>query len=792
MRTSQAARYARGAAAVAILLTVVVAGVYLRRNWQARKVTQSAPPPVPPSVQQRSEEFSFSKVEKERTIFTVRASRATAFKQGSKSLLEDVWITIYGRKGQRLDNIHTQACDYLSDHSQVICAGKVQIDLQSAQDAKRYGSDPRNPQAAAHMEHIETTNLSFDKETGIARTDRAVDFRFPDGEGHATGASYSSQDNVMRLLRDVRVTSRLKHSLSSEAGPPAPIEVTGGSLEYDHDAHTLRLLAPVLARQGSRELHAQELAVELDADYRVRRVVARPEGPGRQVELQSLEPRGLAVLNADEFVVLMNPEGWAERAQANGSVRGSMTRDAGEDRISSAKLELQFVPKRNQPDQVTASGDVVALTNSRGRLQRLETSALRLTFAPKGLRGRRELEHAETLAAGTFEWQVPGAAGQPAREITRISGQRLTADFATQGRLLGIAAKNGMSIERRLPEKPIEFSSAREAVVHFDAEGEWTEVDEEGAVRFREGNNAAQADHAKIDRATDTLTLSGSMEVTDGTMRLAAQSAEFNQRTADFHADGAVRTTYLKVDLSSPANFAPQPAFVVADRLQGNASGGRAFYSGRVRFWQGDSAIEADSIELLRDAQRLTARGNVTAAFLQAAGTSPLPVPQRVSAASRNDRPDLWRIHSGTLTYWSGEARALLDGGVTADSSQAGISSKTLELFFAPGAGPSAASSQAGSRPTGSPAGAGPLQLARAVATRNVVVHQGDRKGMAEKAIYTAAEQKFVLSGGTPTLYDGPRGSTTGRELTFFFASDTILVDSEEGLRTLTKHRVEK
>jgi hypothetical protein len=28
--------------------------------------------------------------------------------------------------------------------------------------------------------------------------------------------------------------------------------------------------------------------------------------------------------------------------------------------------------------------------------------------------------------------------------------------------------------------------------------------------------------------------------------------------------------------------------------------------------------------------------------------------------------------------------------------------------------------------------------------------------------------------------------------LTFFVANDTILIDSQEGLRTLTKHRVEK
>ena len=73
-----------------------------------------------------------------------------------------------------------------------------------------------------------------------------------------------------------------------------------------------------------------------------------------------------------------------------------------------------------------------------------------------------------------------------------------------------------------------------------------------------------------------------------------------------------------------------------------------------------------------------------------------------------------------------------------------------------------------------------------------VVVEQGDRRGTAERGVYTAVDEKFVLSGGTPTLFDPVQGTTTGRELTFYRADDTIVVDSGNGLRTLTKHRVQR
>ena len=129
MRTTEAARYARWSAAAAILLAVIVAGVFARRSWQARQARKEAPPVVPPTVQQRSAGFSFSKVEQDRTLFTVRASRATEFKEGNRNLLEDVWIIIYGRSGERFDNIHTQACDYMSDSGRIVCAGEVHLDL---------------------------------------------------------------------------------------------------------------------------------------------------------------------------------------------------------------------------------------------------------------------------------------------------------------------------------------------------------------------------------------------------------------------------------------------------------------------------------------------------------------------------------------------------------------------------------------------------------------------------------------------------------------------------------------
>ena len=107
-------------------------GVSARNAWLAQQAEKKAPPAVPATIEQRSNEFSYSKVEGQRTIYTVRASRTTEFKEGSRNLLEDVSITVYGKKGDRNDTLRTRACDFISDTGKISCAGEVQISLQAA------------------------------------------------------------------------------------------------------------------------------------------------------------------------------------------------------------------------------------------------------------------------------------------------------------------------------------------------------------------------------------------------------------------------------------------------------------------------------------------------------------------------------------------------------------------------------------------------------------------------------------------------------------------------------------
>jgi lipopolysaccharide export system protein LptA len=730
---------------VAVLVTCVVVGIYVYRMLEARRIARKAPPVVPESVQKRSAGFSFTKVEGARTLFTLRASRTTEFKEGGKALLEDVWITIYGRTGRRFDNIHTRECDYLPATGRVTCAGEVQMDLESAEEAR---TSP-----GQRVIHIGTSNVNFERETGVARTSNPVVFRFPYGHGRGTGAVYSSRDAVFRLERDVEVTLT-----SGGEGKPAaePVVLTAGALEYHRDSRTLRLLGPVQTRQESRKIKAGRVLLEFDANLRAKKLTAL-ERPS----FESAEPQGEILLSAERIVALFHTGGWAEQVFAEGNVSGRLKREGGEQRLQAQKLEIALETQRNLAREILANGGVRLEFDERGAQRALEVPALVFSLVAGGRPRERRIARGETLGSGTLTFRE-------GNETTRVQAEKFAAQFDERNTLRRLDGSGGTSVERRMAGRATQTSASRELSVRFGSGGEWIEIAQTGVVRFREGERAAQADRAMLHRGSDLITLRGNAVVGDAVSRTSAVTFTFHQRSGEIRGSGGVRTSYFSAERDGVINLAPQPAHISADNLTAGRDTGRALYSGRARLWQGDAVIEAESLELFRKEQRLEARGRVQAV-----------VPQgRVNHSANEEKKQVsWRGRAGRMTYWSAQGRALLEEGAEIVSSLGEIRGRTIELVFSAKAGEARV-------------------LERGVASGSVTVLASSgpdqRRASSERAEYYATDGRFVLSGGIPTLFDPVLGTTTGRQLTFFLADDKILVESEEGSRTLSRHRVGK
>jgi LPS export ABC transporter protein LptC len=799
MLRSEAARYARWSAAVALVLAVATAVAYLNRDWVRHVERKQAPPPAPIDVTRQSAGINFRQFDKQNqtVIFEVAASKSTEFKGQDASLLEEVAITIYGKVGDRHDVIHTHSCELGKEKGGIHCSGDVQLDLMSAEDATLVAKNPAL--AAARTAHVETRDVTFDRLTGFARTDQRVTFAFPNGSGDGTGLEYQSEEGTVRLLRDVRLRlvqpagglGKGKTSQPAQSATTQDVHVKGTSLDFGRDTRLMHLRGPAEAETPAQRLTAGEISLVLDQNFRAEKLMASGAAANRPA-LTSKGTSGEMKLEADTLVARFSPEGAITKLDATGAVHGFRGSDSEGDEAKADSGTLDLWPRFSQPKELNLSGNVTLRTDLKktGEARALQTSAFRMDFSGGEQRQGVKPLKAETLAAGTMEW-TDAASPTSAAAKTKLQADKLAVDFAEKGKARQLQATGNVQTERRVAGRPVQTATAQNGAARMASTGGWSQMDLQGDVKLKEGDHSGQADHAIFQRASQTATLTGQAVARDATTETRAPRITFAQSSGDILAEGGVRSTDYS-SKTSAVQLAPAPANITGDTLQANSKSGRALYIGHARLWQGDSVMEANSIELLRDTRVLNAVGNVRAVFPQASsqpkastadpaldsGARPLNTAQLAPKKAQR-----WHATCASLNYQDREGRAHLQQNVVVQSADQKMRGPVLDLYFARNPdGPA----------TGSGATSGAQQITRAVGTGGVTVEQGDRRAIADSGEYTASSGKFVMSGGNPTLYDGSAGTTTGRQLTFFLADDTIIVDSENGSRTLTKHRVEK
>ena len=131
------------------------------------------------------------------------------------------------------------------------------------------------------------------------------------------------------------------------------------------------------------------------------------------------------------------------------------------------------------------------------------------------------------------------------------------------------------------------------------------------------------------------------------------------------------------------------------------------------------------------------------------------------------------------LTYTDSERKIHYQGGVIAKAAEFTASATTLDAYLLPR-----------SQTASNQSVASPGQLDRMVAQGKVVIQEPNRRAEGDKLVYTASEDKFVLTGGPPSIFDAEQGKITGVSLTFFRRDDRVLVEGEASNPVVTQTRV--
>ncbi len=255
-------RLRRVLAATAVLLTLVVTGMYFYARHRATDVLKTIPGKIGIEIKQTTNGFQYSQSDGKRTLFTVQASDVKQFRLNGNAELHNVNIVLYGRDSSRFDQIYGDDFAYNQKTGDVIAKGDVQIDLV-ANPAGLASPDQSTPKELKNPIHLKTRDLVFNKNTGNAATEARVEFRAPQASGWAVGVAYIGKSNVLTLLSQIHVLLQ---------GPNAAlIEADRGTIT--NDPREIALDHPHVKRDDGT-LQADRALFELGAENEVERIVA--------------------------------------------------------------------------------------------------------------------------------------------------------------------------------------------------------------------------------------------------------------------------------------------------------------------------------------------------------------------------------------------------------------------------------------------------------------------------------------------------------------------------------------
>ena len=788
---------------------LVTGGVYLHRTRGSAAGQPLPLPRVPPNVTQ-SAGFRLSKSEGGRTVFTVKALRAREQRDTGKSLLEDVEIITFGAQGDRRDRIFSKLCEYDSKTGRVYSEGEVEIELASLPGeflaaTGKSGESPARSVAGEPVARIQarTSGLTFNEKTGVASTERLVRFRFLRGTGQATGAVYDSHQRTLRLTSDVQILLQKPGTPQPPEDQPSKIEILAKELVHLQRQSQVLLRQPrirqTLAGGGSRELLGEEALLRLDEQNRLQAV----EVVG-QVQINESAPGATPAggrrsrLTAKRLDLLFNEQHLLDQVHANEAVRLEVVTPRSRAEFQAARLELFFAGPQNTLSQVDWKGGVrivLTPTAAEAPVRVLTSEEVEMILKP----GRQELDVARTLDPGRLELLPPKGPvqvlrGRPTRRV--LTADRFWMQFGEQSQLRVLRAEQGVRLESeapapaprnqagggspRLPTPTPRITTSDLLVAHFSQASQQLEVLEQtGNFHYTDGERQATAERAVYRAAERVVTLTGrpgrNPEVWDRQSRTSARQITLDEDSKQGTATQQVRSTYLPQQNPGSAGAGPlsgsDPVHVIAERMVSQHSRGVIRYEGgpgrgRVRLWQKGEVIEARTLVLERERRRLTAQDEVVTLFPEA------------GAKSEQQARSPIQISAQRLVYTDQDRRAYYQGGVLLRRGDSVVKATTLEAHLLPA----------------NQAQAGHSRLQRAVARGGVEILDfsagQQRRGAADMAEYFSSEEKVILRGGQPYVYDPQRGYTRGAELTYYIRDDRFFVDGDGATRTVTEHRV--
>lgn len=697
----------------------------------------------------------------DRYLFSLKASRDELYDDGHHEL-KDVVLEVYGDNQQSQGWVRAEHCVY--DPKQGLVIFKTRV-VANAWDRLS----------------LVTDRLTYHQDTGVIQTDQPVEIEQRRLRGRVVGVEVRTrpgQEQVV-LKQDVNVVIEP----GGQSGSPASSELvrirsqSAYSLKSESAIH---LVGNVVLSQGMETLTADRMTAFLDGHQRVHTVKAT----GR-VLMQSRSGRRTSQVQAETMEFSFDQDQRLRRAVASGDAAANVVHAQQVRQVRAPRIEAEFVPTGTASVTVSrlvgdhgrvevrfspAGASALANSKSRSLGDRLASEEKTLTADWVELSYRkegRELDRA--LASGQAVLVLkPQSMGREAERKT-IRADRMEIEFYDDGTLANAFTAQGhvrVEFEPLGPgsAKPVRVTTSQTLVAQIDRRThEFTQLTQSGDFHFAEGDRQASSQMAVYDAATHILSLRGGEPVMwDTRGRLRAEQVDINMETGESLARGRVHTTYYNQEATQrtvPFLQRQAPIFIAADQAEVKQRINLAIYTGKVRVWQDDHYVTAERVELYGKERMMVAIGQVRSGFYQA--------PERTQDADPAGMAPVF-VKAQRMTYLDVERLVRYEHEVHLQQGRNRLRADRLTVFLQRDVN----------------------ELERAVAEGQVVIAEPERRAYGDQAVYTAADERVVLTGQPAHVEDERTGIVQrGPRLTYLAGDDKVIVGDQGGAQRVRSVR---
>jgi len=746
---------------VAIAAILYGIGFTYRTQKKALQATAVAAPPVlPADLNSTASKYHHQVTDHGREIAYIEAEEFRQVKDSSYVELKNVSMRLRCKDGVSYNLVKSAAATFYTNDERLYSEGAVEMTLKV----------PMEGQPRHKLVSIQSSGVTFDTGTGKAQTDRPSSFVFENGYGSATGAFYDPNTHQLLMKSDVEFYYK-------PVGPHAKLmKIEAGSLEYREGESEILLTPWGRMTRDNTVVEGENPVIHLQDDGRGNKIL-------RNIETTKARgtdnyPNRKLQYSADQLWMTFNEDGQVERMTAQGNAHLVNTAATTETAVDANHVDMLFEPGESQSTLVSADASGNAVVNSRplpatgaqpGESHVLRSEKLEMKMRPGG----REIASVTTQSPGNLEF-LPNL---PTQHHRTLDGQDIAIVYGPQNRIESLHALNVKTVtdpnaEEKKHSRGQSATASKEMTARFNPKNnQLASMEQKGDFNYQEGDRRARATKASLDQDQNVILLDEGARMADATGATTADHIRLDQKTGDFTAEGNVNSSRLPEKdqkKNSQMLSGDEPLQAQARKMESSDHNRKIHYEGAVKLWQGANRIEADVVDLNRNADKrnLVADGHViTNLWEQPKDDDKAPAKSGAKSGEKKAKKPavLTVVHAQHLNYTEENRLAVYTGGVVLNRPSMQVKSRELRAFLA--------DSEADSR------------LEKALADGAVEIHETSsgrqRTGTGEHGEYYTEDQKVILRGGLAKMTDSKQGDSSGEELIYFADNDKLLVNGQ-------------